>query len=66
MNVTFVDLTSMRYRVVPFIVGGKQHYTLVQEWLENGKVVRDSRQQMTKAQFLQLKQAVNEGDDYEA
>jgi len=48
----------MRYRVIPFVCEGVQMFTLVQEWSEGGKVVRDSRQQMTKEQFYQLQTAV--------
>ena len=50
----------MRYRVVPFMFEGEQYYTLVQEWMEGDKVIRDSRQQMTAEIFLQLKKVVNE------
>lgn len=52
----------LKYRVIPFndLNTGEQLYTLVTEWWAEGRLVKDSRQQMDAECFDTLAQAVDD------
>lgn len=59
-------MSDVRFRIVPFSVGGEAKYTLVEEIWHGDVLSSDMRRQLDAAQFMRLREAILnvEGDTW--